>query len=417
LQDECASRPAPLPIAPRPQHANDRVVIVKHQVLERAADVNYHEQEQDIGRAGMDGVQDVDGWALSMQEPGEQWSRQQHDSQGSEQQVVKCTGEPMRAQRLSLRPGVRHGQPPGNAPGKQDPGRQAERDVHGTPRRDLVDSSVSDALAEDPHRDDDSGRQPVQADGYPAEGVPAIEESSVCIHRGWNGLYPTLAAAICALLLADTALGHNVSAGDARLIAGSTGPQLLLYAWLGAKHMVTGYDHLLFLLGVIFYLRTLAAIAIYVSLFALGHSITLILGVLLGLDVNPYLVDAVIGLSVAYKGFDNLRGFETLFGDAPDTRIAVLVFGLFHGLGLATKLRDLGLREDGLLVNLVSFNVGVELGQLAALAFMLFLLRYLRRDASGSRVGLAVNAGLVVLGFALMTYQLGVFWTAQGLDG
>jgi len=183
------------------------------------------------------------------------------------------------------------------------------------------------------------------------------------------------------------------------------------------SYMVTGYDHLLFLLGVIFYLRTLAAIAIYVSLFALGHSITLILGVLLGLDVNPYLVDAVIGLSVAYKGFDNLRGFETLFGDAPDTRIAVLVFGLFHGLGLATKLRDLGLREDGLLVNLVSFNVGVELGQLAALAFMLFLLRYLRRDASGSRVGLAVNAGLVVLGFALMTYQLGVFWTAQGLDG
>lgn len=230
-------------------------------------------------------------------------------------------------------------------------------------------------------------------------------------------MYPTLAVALCVLFLAGTALGHDVSAEDARLIADRTGPQVMLYTWLGAKHMVTGYDHLLFLLGVIFYLRTLAAIAIYVSLFALGHSITLILGVLLGLDVNPYLVDAVIGLSVAYKGFDNLRGFETLFGDAPDTRVAVLAFGLFHGLGLASRLRDLGLAEDGLLVNLLSFNVGVELGQLAALAGMLFLLRFLRRDASDPRIGPAVNASLVVTGFALMAYQLGVFWTARGVAG
>jgi len=152
-----------------------------------------------------------------------------------------------------------------------------------------------------------------------------------------------LLLAFLTLFLVGDAYGHNVSLEDARLIAGKTGPQVLLYMWLGAKHMVTGYDHLLFLVGVIFYLRNVRAIAIFVSLFALGHSITLISGVLLGLDVNPYLVDAIIGLSVAYKGFDNLDGFRTLFGDSPDERMAVFVFGLFHGLGLATKLQDLGL--------------------------------------------------------------------------
>ena len=211
------------------------------------------------------------------------------------------------------------------------------------------------------------------------------------------------------LLLAGDANAHNVSLEDARLIAGKTGPQVLLYIWLGAKHMVTGYDHLLFLVGVIFYLRNVRAIAIFVSLFALGHSITLISGVLLGLDVNPYLVDAIIGLSVAYKGFDNLDGFRTLFGDSPDERMAVFVFGLFHGLGLATKLQDLGLAEDGLLANLVSFNVGVELGQLAALIVIVFILRLMPPKAAHSRIGTAVNIGLVIAGFALMAYQLALY--------
>jgi len=214
------------------------------------------------------------------------------------------------------------------------------------------------------------------------------------------------------LLLAGDVFGHNVSLQDAELIAGKSGPQVLLYMWLGAKHMVTGYDHLLFLLGVIFYLRNVRAIAVFVSLFALGHSITLIGGVLLGLDVNPYLVDAIIGLSVAYKGFDNLDGFRTLFGDSPDERMAVFVFGLFHGLGLATKLQDLGLAEDGLLTNLISFNVGVELGQLAALIVIISVLRLLPPKTAHSKIGTAVNIGLVIAGFALMAYQLALFTSA-----
>ena len=222
-------------------------------------------------------------------------------------------------------------------------------------------------------------------------------------------VFLSLAAVAFALLLSGDVLAHNVSRDDIALISGKTGPQIQLYLWLGAKHMVTGYDHLLFLVGVIFYLKQLRTVAIFASLFALGHTITLISGVLLGLDVNPYLVDAIIGLSVAYKGFDNLDGFKTLFGDSPNERMAVLIFGLFHGLGLATKLQDLGLAEDGLLTNLISFNVGVELGQLAALIVFVLVLRFMPPRTSGSKVGTIVNVGLVVAGFVLMAYQIALY--------
>jgi hypothetical protein len=212
-----------------------------------------------------------------------------------------------------------------------------------------------------------------------------------------------------ALLAGGDVWAHNVSRDDIELISGRSGPQIMLYLWLGAKHMVTGYDHLLFLVGVIFYLKRLSAVAIFASLFALGHTITLISGVLLGLDVNAYLVDAIIGLSVAYKGFDNLNGFDTLFGESPNERLAVFIFGLFHGLGLATKLQDLGLAEDGLLTNLISFNLGVELGQLAALIVFVLLLRFVPPRTAGSKVGAGVNIGLVIAGFTLMAYQLALY--------
>lgn len=217
------------------------------------------------------------------------------------------------------------------------------------------------------------------------------------------------ALAVIALWLTGDAFAHNVSKEDAELIAGKTGVQFALYLWLGAKHMVTGYDHLLFLVGVVFYLKSLRIIAVFVSLFALGHSITLISGVWLGLDVNPFLVDAIIGLSVAYKGFDNLQGFDKLFGDSPDQKLAVFIFGLFHGLGLATKLQDLGLAEDGLLANLISFNLGVELGQLVALVAIVLILRLLPPRSEKSSIGTAVNVGLIVAGFALMAYQIGLY--------
>ena len=212
-------------------------------------------------------------------------------------------------------------------------------------------------------------------------------------------------------LFSDWAFAHEVSNLDRALITDKTGLQLKLYLWLGAKHMVTGYDHLLFLVGVIFYLRRIREIAVFVTLFAVGHTITLIGGVLLGLEVNAFLVDAIIGLSVAYKGFDNLQGFQKLFGEAPDERLAVFIFGLFHGLGLATKLQDLGLPSDGLLANLIAFNVGVELGQFAALLAIVLVLRLFAWENSSTYVRVAVNGGLVVAGFALMAYQLACFVT------
>jgi len=216
----------------------------------------------------------------------------------------------------------------------------------------------------------------------------------------------TFLFALLTLLLAPTVWAHNVSAEDIALISGKPGMQLPLYLWLGAKHMVTGYDHLLFLLGVIFYLKNLRQIVTLVSLFALGHSITLTGGVLAGLNISPYLVDAIIGFSVAYKGFDNLNGFTALFGERPSEKIAVFVFGLFHGLGLATKLQDLGLHKDGLVANLLSFNVGVELGQIAALVVLVFLFRILGELKQDRRFAIPVNIGLIVAGFALMVYQL-----------
>jgi len=213
--------------------------------------------------------------------------------------------------------------------------------------------------------------------------------------------------AVLALLATFTAQAHNVSVEDARLIAGKTGWHFGLYLWLGAKHMVTGYDHLLFLVGVVFYLKSFRSIVLFVSLFSLGHSLTLILGVLADLNVNPYLIDAVIGFSVIYKGFDNLNGFQTAFGvQPPDERVAVLIFGLFHGLGLATKLQDLGLPSDGLLANLLSFNMGVELGQIAALVAILLVLRLLPGETRRGAIGRVVNISLMLGGASLMFYQL-----------
>ena len=164
-------------------------------------------------------------------------------------------------------------------------------------------------------------------------------------------------------ILANSQLvAHGVAEGDAAFIEGNTGIQFFPFIYLGAKHMVSGYDHLLFLIGVIFFLYRLKDIAIYVSLFAIGHSITLLWGVLNNTQVSPYIVDAIIGLSVVYKGFDNLGGFKKLLGYQPNTKAAVLIFGFFHGFGLATKLQDFTLSESGLVANIIAFNIGVEIG-------------------------------------------------------
>jgi hypothetical protein len=213
------------------------------------------------------------------------------------------------------------------------------------------------------------------------------------------------------LALKTTAHAHGVGEDDRAFIEGATGMAIGPYMYLGAKHMVTGYDHLLFLVGVIFFLYRLKDVGAYVTLFAIGHSTTLLLGVLLDIRANPYIVDAIIGLSVVYKAFDNLDGFKTMFGRGPDPKAAVLIFGFFHGFGLATKLQDLTLSANGLVPNLVSFNIGVELGQFTALGAILIAMNLWRSTSSFRRSAIAANAALMCAGFALVGFQLTGYFT------
>lgn len=207
-------------------------------------------------------------------------------------------------------------------------------------------------------------------------------------------------------LAPSIAFAHGVTGDDATFIQSVTGAAVGAFVYLGAKHMVTGYDHLLFLVGVIFFLYRLKDVVLYVSLFTVGHSLTLLAGVLGGIHANPYIIDAIIGFSVAYKAFDNMRGFERVFGVQPNAKAAVLVFGLFHGLGLATKLQDFTLPQNGLVTNIVSFNIGVEVGQVIALTAVLLLLSFWRTRPGYLRHAFAANSILMASGFLLVGYQL-----------
>ena len=211
-------------------------------------------------------------------------------------------------------------------------------------------------------------------------------------------------------VFAGDACAHGVADSDKAFIQANPGINIIPFAYLGAKHMVTGYDHLLFLFGVIFFLYRLKDVWIYVTLFAVGHSVTLLSGVMFNIGANPYLIDAIIGLSVVYKALDNLGAFPTLCGVQPNQKAAVLIFGLFHGLGLATKLQDLIASSEGLLVNLVSFNLGVEAGQVFALSFILILMTWWRRSPRFARGVLPVNALLMCAGLVLIGYQLTGFF-------
>jgi hypothetical protein len=216
-----------------------------------------------------------------------------------------------------------------------------------------------------------------------------------------------LLALLALVIVATTAVdAHGVSTRDGRFLQSIDGPAMLPLMYLGAKHMVTGYDHLLFLVGVVFFLYRTKDLLLYVSLFTVGHSITLLVGALGGVRANPHLVDAIIGLSIVYKGFENLGGFKSVLGWQPDTRAAVLVFGLFHGFGLATKLQDFALSKNGLVANIVSFNIGVEIGQMLALTAVLIALTYWRTRAGYLRHAYATNALLMTAGFVFIGYQL-----------
>jgi hypothetical protein len=224
-------------------------------------------------------------------------------------------------------------------------------------------------------------------------------------HR-WRRIGRLVSLALAAFLIPSLAFAHGIGGRDAAFVAATKGPDLLPFMYLGAKHMVTGYDHLLFIFGVIFFLYRLRDVFIYVTLFSIGHSITLLAGVLMKIDVNPYLVDAIIGLSVAYKAFDNLGGFRSVFGVQPNNKVAVAGFGLIHGFGLATKLQSLRLNVNGLVENMIGFNIGVEIGQIIALAVFLVIMLLWRRSAGFERHAVAANALILTAGFVLIEYQL-----------
>ena len=213
-------------------------------------------------------------------------------------------------------------------------------------------------------------------------------------------------------LLATSVVAHGVAEDDKLFIEQSSGMQLIAFTYLGAKHMVTGYDHLLFLFGVIFFLYRMREVGVYVTLFAIGHSVTLLYGVISGTHVNPYIVDAIIGLSVVYKALDNLGAFERVLGFQPNTKAAVLIFGFFHGFGLATKLQEFSLSKDGLIPNILAFNVGVELGQILALGAILIAMGFWRRAAVFQRQAFSANVALMAAGFILIGYQLTGFFVS-----
>ncbi len=212
--------------------------------------------------------------------------------------------------------------------------------------------------------------------------------------------------ALLVIWLPIETFAHGVDESTRIFLLENTGIQIIPFLYIGAKHMVTGYDHLLFLVGVLFFLYKSRDILLYVSMFTLGHSLTLLFGVLSDIQINAYLIDAIIGLSVVYKGFNNLGGFNRLFGKSPNAKLAVLVFGLFHGFGLATKLQEFQLPEDGLIANLIAFNVGVELGQFTALAFILLVINFWRKHSSFTRFAVNTNCLLMSAGFMLIGFQL-----------
>ena len=199
---------------------------------------------------------------------------------------------------------------------------------------------------------------------------------------------------------------HGVPMGDLGYIQEINGVNIVPFMYLGAKHMVTGYDHLLFLVGVIFFLYRLKDIGIYVSLFAVGHSSTLLLGVFADIHINAFIIDAIIGLSVVYKALDNLGAFQQWFGVQPNTKISTFIFGLFHGFGLAAKIIEFELDTNGLFTNLIAFNIGVEIGQLLALFAILILINYWRKRSSFLIHAYSANVILMTLGFMLTGFQL-----------
>lgn len=227
------------------------------------------------------------------------------------------------------------------------------------------------------------------------EGIPILSRKLLILI-----FMPTL------MMLSTEGYAHAIAQGDKGYIQEISGVNLIAFIYLGAKHMVTGYDHILFLFGVIFFLYRMRHIAIYVSLFAIGHSTTMLLGVYFNIGINSYIIDAIIGLSVVYKALDNLGAYQRWFGVQPNTKLATLIFGFFHGFGLSTKIIEYDISPDGLVPNLLAFNVGVEIGQILALSVILIVMGFWRKTSSFWRHAYTANVVMMSAGFMLIGYQL-----------
>lgn len=252
--------------------------------------------------------------------------------------------------------------------------------------------------------------------------MPVISYSRGAQLRPWcslvtlrSTLLVTLLVTLISLLAADGALAHAIAQGDKGYIQEITGVHVMPFVYLGAKHMFTGYDHILFLLGVVFFLYRIQHVALYVTLFAIGHSTTMLLGVYFNIGINSYIIDAIIGLSVVYKALDNLGAYQRWFGFQPDPKAATLIFGLFHGFGLSTKIIEYDLSPDGLVPNLLAFNVGVEIGQIAALSAILIVMGYWRRTTGFFKHAYTANVVMMSAGFLLTGYQLAGYYVSQGV--
>jgi hypothetical protein len=234
----------------------------------------------------------------------------------------------------------------------------------------------------------------------------ALSKTSVRQNFSVSSLVLVTALIASSCLITGDASAHAVAEGDKGYIQEITGVNLIAFLYLGAKHMVTGYDHILFLLGVIFFLYRMKDIGIYVSLFAIGHSTTMLAGVYFNFGINSYLIDAIIGLSIVYKALDNMGAYQRWFGVQPNTKAATLIFGFFHGFGLSSKILDYEISPDGLLPNLLAFNVGVEVGQLLALGAILIVMGFWRKTPSFLKHAYTANMAMMAAGFLLIGYQL-----------
>jgi hypothetical protein len=221
---------------------------------------------------------------------------------------------------------------------------------------------------------------------------------------------------LCAMallaLIAVATTAYAVTEGDKGYIQEVSGIKMIPFMYLGAKHMVTGYDHLLFLFGVVFFLYKMKHVAMYISLFAIDHSMTMLAGVYFGWNVSAYLIDAIIAVSVVYKALDNLGAYQRWFGFQPNIKAATLIFGFFHGLGLATKILEYNIAPNGLIPNLLAFNAGVEIGQLIALAMILIVLGYWRKTTGLWKHAYTANFVMMSAGFILFGMQMTGYFVA-----